>query len=328
MIWVFVFLLVFIVTTSFVFFSATSLSTTTNKSKKSNNISSKNNLRASYSNSIKMQLSGVIPPIIYGTAWKKTRTKELVELAVRTGFRGIDTACQPKHYNEPGVGEALENLYANNIIKREDLFLQTKFTSIRGQDPTSIPYDISKSLHDQVRESFTISCANLKTTYLDSLVMHSPMERFSDTMIVWRAFEEIYKEGGTKRIGLSNTYDFKLLKKLYEDAEIKPSVLQNRFYRDSGYDREIREFCLHHNIQYESFWTLTANPHILKSSELRSLSLKYGFTQEQIFFRFIQSIGIVPLSGTTSNQHMLEDLQASSIDLTQDEINTINSLLG
>ena len=48
-----------------------------------------------------------IPTIIYGTAWKKDRTAALVEQAIGLGFRGIDTACQPKHYNEAGVGDGV-----------------------------------------------------------------------------------------------------------------------------------------------------------------------------------------------------------------------------
>lgn len=48
-----------------------------------------------------------VPEIIYGTAWKKDRTAALVEQAIRLGFRGLDTACQPKHYHEPGVGAGL-----------------------------------------------------------------------------------------------------------------------------------------------------------------------------------------------------------------------------
>lgn len=124
---------------------------------------------------------------MYGTAWKKTRTKELVEAAVRAGFRGIDTACQPKHYNEPGVGEALQSLYSDGFVTRSDLFLQTKFTSLNGQDPNNIPYHKEYPLREQVLESFQVSCSNLQTDYLDSLVLHSPMQSFSDTMIVWRA---------------------------------------------------------------------------------------------------------------------------------------------
>ena len=116
-----------------------------------------------------------IPKILYGTAWKKADTKELVVTAVKTGFRGIDTACQPKHYYERGVGNALEELFAEGVIAREDIFLQTKFTSISGQDPKQVPYDKDAPLEDRVRQSFQVSLQNLQTHYLDSLVMHSPM---------------------------------------------------------------------------------------------------------------------------------------------------------
>jgi hypothetical protein len=92
----------------------------------------------------------VFPSIIYGTAWKKERTKDLVELAVRTGFRAIDTACQPKHYNEAGVGDALETLYSDNFVRREELFLQTKFTSLQGQDPAQVPYDVVAIAETQI----------------------------------------------------------------------------------------------------------------------------------------------------------------------------------
>jgi diketogulonate reductase-like aldo/keto reductase len=48
-----------------------------------------------------------VPRIIYGTAWKKAATENLVSLAIQNGFRGIDTACQPKHYEEAGVGDGI-----------------------------------------------------------------------------------------------------------------------------------------------------------------------------------------------------------------------------
>jgi diketogulonate reductase-like aldo/keto reductase len=67
-----------------------------------------------------------IPKLIYGTAWKKERTADCVEMAVLCGFRGIDTACQPKHYEEQLVGVALQRVYEQGI-SREELFLQTKF---------------------------------------------------------------------------------------------------------------------------------------------------------------------------------------------------------
>ncbi|HEX5670819.1 MAG TPA: hypothetical protein VFX66_04720, partial [Sulfuricurvum sp.] len=70
-----------------------------------------------------------MPSLIYGTAWKKERTADLVVQAVLSGFRGIDTACQPKHYEEPLVGAAIRRLRDHSIL-REDLFIQTKFTPL------------------------------------------------------------------------------------------------------------------------------------------------------------------------------------------------------
>lgn len=82
-------------------------------------------------------------------------------------------------------------------MKREDLFLQTKFTPFRGQDPNNIPYDKNLPLRDQVVTSFQVSLANLHTEYLDGLLLHSPMSNIKDTMSIWRTFEEIQR-GGTR----------------------------------------------------------------------------------------------------------------------------------
>jgi diketogulonate reductase-like aldo/keto reductase len=271
----------------------------------------------------------MFPRIIYGTAWKKERTKDLVELAVKTGFRAIDVACQPKHYNEPGVGDALLSLYEQGVVARGDLFLQTKFTAVTGQDPENIPYDKDAPLASQVQESFSVSLRNLHTDYLDSLVLHSPMRTLPDTLTVWKTFEDIYKKGGVRALGLSNTYDLRTLQAVYDAAEIKPTVLQNRFYAKSGYDVQIRQFCLEHGIHYESFWTLTGNPKILTSDVVQQLAAKYGKTKEQIFFRFVQSIGIIPLSGTKSVEHMRQDLEAvaSTFELTHEEVLRVDDLL-
>ena len=92
---------------------------------------------------------------------------------------GIDTACQPRHYNEPGVGLAVKKLIDEGFIKRSDLFLQTKYTPIGGQDPNNIPYDPSQPIEIQVEQSFQKSLSNLHTDYLDSLILHSPLAKIS-----------------------------------------------------------------------------------------------------------------------------------------------------
>src|SRR3970040_690730 len=81
-----------------------------------------------------------VPDFLYGTAWKEGPTPALTELAVRMGFRGIDTANQRRHYFEAGVGQGLASAYRAGVVTRADLFLQTKFTYQPGQDHP-LPYD-------------------------------------------------------------------------------------------------------------------------------------------------------------------------------------------
>eukprot|EP00984_Skeletonema_dohrnii_P019955 scaffold9647_cov72-Skeletonema_dohrnii-CCMP3373.AAC.1 len=99
--------------------------------------------------SAKYMLQSKLPYIVYGTAWKKDATASLVSKAVESGFRFIDTACQPKHYNEAGVGEGWKEAAAKLGLTRSDFFLQTKFTSLDGQDPNKIPYDELETLEHQ-----------------------------------------------------------------------------------------------------------------------------------------------------------------------------------
>jgi diketogulonate reductase-like aldo/keto reductase len=259
--------------------------------------------------------SGIaMPRLLYGTAWKKDKTADLVTKAVKYGFRGIDTACQPKHYNEAGVGEALQKL-ASEGITRKDLYIQTKFTPSNGQDPLTIPYDRRAPLSEQIAQSFEVSKKNLGVSYVDGLVLHSPLENFDRTMIAWQAMEQIYNQEGTKQIGISNCYDLEILKQLYTAAIIKPTILQNRFYQDTDYDHEIRKWCQERKIIYQSFWTLTANPQILLSEPVQEAAQTHQKTPAQIFFRALVDIGIVPLTGTCSDRHMKEDLEIFNFNL-------------
>lgn len=260
-----------------------------------------------------------MPALIYGTAWKKEHTSDLVVQAILNGFRGIDTACQPKHYEESLVGEAIKRLGDHGIM-REELFVQTKFTPLAGQDPQRIPYDPNAPLEIQVANSFEVSKRNLGTDYVDSLVLHSPLFPYANLMKVWKAMEVIYHSGGARQLGISNCYDLELLRRLYFDAKVKPSVVQNRFYSESGYDVELRQWCDEQGIIYQSFWSLTANPHILGSKAVVDLAQKYDKTPAQIVYRYLTQIRIVPLIGSTSQQHMKEDLEIFSFELTVDEM--------
>ena len=267
-----------------------------------------------------------MPRIIYGTAWKKDRTADLVVKAIQTGFRGIDTACQPKHYNEPQIGTALQRL-KDYGIEREDLFLQTKFTPLSGQDPRQVPYEKNAPVELQIAQSFETSKNNLQTEYVDSLVLHSPIAPHPLLMKAWNAMEKIQKTGGARQLGISNCYDTDVIRSLYADAGVKPAIIQNRFYQETGYDADLRHWCSDHEVIYQSFWTLTANPHVLASNIIRTIAWKYKKTEAQIFFRYLSLSGIVPLTGTTSEQHMREDLGIFDFELSSEDLYNVSLLL-
>ncbi|OJV92915.1 MAG: aldo/keto reductase [Gammaproteobacteria bacterium 39-13] len=271
--------------------------------------------------------SGIrMPKIIYGTAWKREQTAALVVKAVKHGFRGIDTACQPRHYFEPGVGQALKELETFGIF-RNQLFLQTKYTPISGQDPNTIPYNPNAPLREQVMESFAVSKKNLATNFIDSLILHSPLDTHDKTMEVWRAMEEIVNHAGAKQLGISNCYDLLRMQQLYKDAEIKPAVLQNRFYKETNFDKNLRKWCAENKIVYQSFWTLTANPALLQNPIVNDIASSHHKTPAQVLFRYLTQTGVAPLTGTTSDTHMAEDLAIFSFELSATDVNKIHHLL-
>ena len=263
-----------------------------------------------------------IPSILYGTAWKKDETAGLVALALEQGFRGIDTAGQPKHYDEAGVGEGI----AASGLSRDELYLQTKFTPVGGHDPRRIPYDPRAPLAEQVEQSFRSSLRNLGARHVDGLVLHSPLESRRATDEVWRAMERIVESGGARQIGISNCYALGELERLYREAAVKPAIVQNRFHAETGYDREIREFCRDHAIVYQSFWTLTANPRLLAHATVRSLAARYEWTPAQVLFRWLTQEGIVPLTGTRSPEHMRQDLAIFELELGEGERESLTRL--
>lgn len=192
------------------------------------------------------------PVLKYGTAWKKEETAKLVQKAINAGFYHIDTACQPRHYREDLVGVGWRAAANELNLKREDLWLQTKFSGLSAHDPSNVPYDVQSPLEERVRQSLAKSLLNLQTEYIDSWLMHGPENNWDDHFKVWRTMEEAVDEGKVRQIGLSNFYRLEDVVWAYDNARIKPAVIQNRFYKDSGHDVKIRAFCKEKDIEYQS----------------------------------------------------------------------------
>ena len=137
--------------------------------------------------------------------------------------------------------------------------------------------------------------------------------------------EGIYQSGKTKMIGISNVAAGQLAQ-LCEQAKVKPMVVQNRCYAALGWDKEVREICQAHGIIYQGFSLLTANREVLIYPEIQKIARRLGAGPAQIIFRFAMQIGMLPLTGTTSQQHMKEDLQAEQLALSSQEIERIEKI--
>jgi diketogulonate reductase-like aldo/keto reductase len=269
------------------------------------------------------------PSFIYGTAWKEDRTAALTELALRTGFRAIDTANQRKHYFEEAVGQGLAAAYRAGVCTRDDLFLQTKFTYQRGQD-ARLPYDPSASLTTQVKQSLAGSLEHLKTDRVDSFVLHGPAASFEWTDAdaeTWEAMRKERDAGRSRLLGVSNVA-LDHLEQMKSSGTELPAFVQNRCFARLGWDRDVRNFCAAHNIIYQGFSLLTANPEVLQHSPFIALARHLEVTPAQMIFSFSRAIGILPLTGSTNPQHLQQDLASLTLTLPADVVKAVESIAG
>jgi len=270
-----------------------------------------------------------VPDFLYGTAWKEDRTPALTEVALRMGFRGIDTANQRRHYFEDRVGQGLAAAYSAGVATRADLFLQTKFTYQRGQDHR-LPCDPAAILSVQVAQSMASSLEHLGTDYVDSYVLHGPSSGCDWTHAdseVWEAMRKERDAGRTRLLGVSNVS----LQQLAQMAAVHsegPAFVQNRCYARLGWDRDIRSFCGERNIIYQGFSLLTANAEVLRHPLIVDLAASAQVTPAQVVFSFSQAVGILPLTGTSDAEHMKQDLASRDLTLPPDAVQAIESLAG
>ena len=274
-----------------------------------------------------MQLS--LPAFLYGTAWKEDRTAALTELAIRSGFRAIDTANQRRHYFEAGVGQGLAAVYRAGLVTRADLFLQTKFTYRQGQDDR-LPYDPKAPLSMQVAQSLASSLEHLGTDYVDSFVLHGPASGYGWSAADGEVWEAMLKErdaGRARVLGVSNVSLTHLEQMAATHGEI-PRFVQNRCYARLEWDRYVRLFCRERGIVYQGFSLLTANVEVLQHPLVMEIAAGMNVTTPQIVFAFSRLAGILPITGTSSAEHMKQDLASLDLALSEDEVGAIESTVG
>ena len=248
---------------------------------------------------------------------------------MRQGFRGIDTANQRQHYNEASVGRGISAAIESRLLSRDQLFLQTKFTFLAGQDHR-LPYDRRAPVATQIAQSFASSLEHLGINRIDSYVLQGPSQRNglgAADWAAWRAMEGIHDSGRVRFLGVSNV-NLEQLQQLCREARVFPRFVQNRCYAVRGWDRPVREFCRANGIIYQGFSLLTANKDAMShpnSGADRPASRPLGWPDR---VSFAVDVGMIWLTRTSSPDHMRDDLEIFDFTLDADEVRRIETLLG
>ena len=243
-----------------------------------------------------------IPVIGYGTfKISNEEVEKLVEKAINVGYNHIDTATA--YNNENGVGKGILNAY----IERKKIFVTTK---IANEDQG----------YEQTLRAVDLSLKELGLDYIDLLLIHWPNPKSGET---WRAMEELHVQGKVKAIGVSNFHK-QHLEKLLSIAEINPMVNQiERHPYNTQKDLEL--YCKSKGILVQA-WSPLAKGEVLNEVLIHQIAHDHKVSVSQIVLRWQIQTGWLAVVKASSSKRMLENISIFDFTLSEDEIQTINSL--
>ena len=253
-----------------------------------------------------------IPSIGFGT-WllEGEKVTEPLKIALAKGYTHIDTAAIYKNEKEIGAVLKAEN------VDRSKLFITSKcWNSERG--------------YEKAMAAFEQTLADLQTDYLDLYLIHWPANetQFPDNWAelnagTWRAFEEIYKSGKAKAIGVSN-FNTNHLEALFETAEIKPMVNQIEIH--PGHSQpELVDFCRQHNLLVQA-WSPLGSGRILENELIVSLAEKYNVSVGQICINYCLAKEILPLPRSSSEKNIEANLTSNNFKLSAEDVKAIDEM--
>lgn len=250
--------------------------------------------------------NGVEMPIISFGVYQipKEDTKRCVLDAIKSGYRGIDTA--QSYFNESEVGDAIVECG----VPREELFITTKVW-------------VDHYGYEECKASVEESLRKLKTDYLDLCLLHQP---FSDYYGAYRALEELYAEGKIKAIGVSNFYPDRLTDICMFDRKVIPAVNQVEVnpYNAQWFAQENME---KHGVKMEAWAPFGEGRNNLFTNEiLVSIGKKYNKSSAQVVLRWLIQRGVIVACKSTHIERMQENINVFDFELTEEDMNSIKTL--
>ncbi|MFI3086563.1 aldo/keto reductase [Streptococcus sp. 2022WUSS037] len=229
--------------------------------------------------------------------------QQVVEEAIRTGYRLIDTA--QAYGNEEAVGRAIRNAG----VPREELFITTKLW-------------ISDMSYYGAKEAFAASMEKLGLDYLDLYLLHQPV---GDTFGAWRAVEELYQEGKIRAIGVSN-FKPDQIANLALFNRVKPMVNQIELHVFNQKSEE-RAYLASKDIQVQSWGAFAEGKFdVFTNPVLTEIANKYGKSTAQVMLRFQLQSGIVSLSKSANPERVRQNFDIFDFTLTEEDMTAIQGL--
>ena len=250
--------------------------------------------------------NGIEMPIISFGVYQipKEDTKRCVLDAIKSGYRGIDTA--QSYFNESEVGDAIVECG----VPREELFITTKVW-------------VDHYGYEECKASVEESLRKLKTDYLDLCLLHQP---FSDYYGAYRALEELYAEGKIKAIGVSNFYPDRLTDICMFDRKVIPAVNQvevNPFNAQWCAQENMEK----HGVKMEAWAPFGEGRNNLFTNEtLVSIGKKYNKSSAQVMLRWLIQRGVIVACKSTHIERMQENINVFDFELTEEDMNSIKTL--
>lgn len=230
-------------------------------------------------------------------------TQTVVEEAIKTGYRLIDTA--QVYGNEEAVGKAIKA----SGVPREELFITTKLW-------------ISDFSYEAAKDAFNESLLKLDLDYVDLYLLHQP---FGDIFGAWRALEELYKEGKIKAIGVSN-FKPDQLANLAAFNEVTPAVNQIELHVFNQKEDE-QAYMLSKGVQTESWGAFAEGQfYVFNNPVLKEIAEKYSKTTAQVMLRWQLQRGIVSLSKSANPERVRQNFDIFDFELSAEDMDKIATL--
>ncbi len=230
-------------------------------------------------------------------------TQTVVEEAIKTGYRLIDTA--QVYGNEEAVGKAIKA----SGVPREELFITTKLW-------------ISDFSYEAAKDAFNESLRKLDLDYVDLYLLHQP---FGDIFGAWRALEELYKEGKIKAIGVSN-FKPDQLANLAAFDEVTPAVNQIELHVFNQKEDE-QAYMLSKGVQTESWGAFAEGQFdVFNNPVLKEIAEKYSKTTAQVMLRWQLQRGIVSLSKSANPERVRQNFDIFDFELSAEDMDKIATL--